>query len=166
MPDQPRAFTSKYTQLSNKLINEVNVIYSGKSTMVKAQWDTGASSSCISHDVVSQLSLTPTGVKYIQTPSGLSQVNTYLIDVILPNDVYVNDLVVCDSEIGAQGIGMLVGMDVINLGDFAVSNYAGQTVFSFRIPSQKTTNYVVEIDKKLSHGNGKKKNKNNKKRKK
>ena len=164
MPDQPKAFTSKYTQLSNKLINEVNIIYNGKSTMVKAQWDTGASSSCISHDVVSQLSLTPTGAKYIQTPSGLSQVNTYLVDVILPNNVYINDLVVCDSEIGAQGIGMLVGMDVINLGDFAVSNYADKTVFSFRIPSKKTTNYVIEADKKLSHGKGTKKKKNKKKK--
>jgi uncharacterized protein YecA (UPF0149 family) len=30
---------------------------------------------------------------------------------------------------------MLVGMDIIGQGDFAVSNYGGKTVFCFRVPS-------------------------------
>lgn len=31
---------------------------------------------------------------------------------------------------------------IISLGDFSVSNYKGTTSFTFRIPSQKETNYV------------------------
>ena len=32
---------------------------------------------------------------------------------------------------------MLVGMDIIGLGDFAVSNFQDRTAFSFRMPSQE-----------------------------
>ena len=38
---------------------------------------------------------------------------------------------------------MLIGMNIINLGDFSVSNYQGKTVFSFRVPSAGCTDYVA-----------------------
>lgn len=46
-----------------------------------------------------------------------------------------------DSEIGKQGIDVLIGMDIISNGDFAISNYEGRTQFSFRIPSQEHIEY-------------------------
>ncbi len=46
-----------------------------------------------------------------------------------------------DSEIGKQGIDVLIGMDIISNGDFAVSNYDGKTYFSFRLPSQEHVEY-------------------------
>lgn len=153
--ENTKAFVSKYEIISNTLINQVDIIYNSKTINVRALWDTGATSSCISHDVVDQLSLVPTGMIEVKTPSGTGQANTYLVDVNLPNNVKIPDLMVCDSEIGAQGIGMLVGMDVINRGDFSVSNYNGKTIFSFRMPSKRNVNYVLEEDMKLSHGTGK-----------
>ena len=45
------------------------------------------------------------------------------------------------SKIGAQGIDVLIGMDIISKGDFAVSNYNGKTQFSFRLPSQEDVDY-------------------------
>jgi hypothetical protein len=33
------------------------------------------------------------------------------------------------------GTGVLIGMDIIGQGDFAISNYEGRTKFSFRIPT-------------------------------
>ena len=71
------------------------------------------------------------------------------------------DVVATDSDIGDQGLGMLIGMNVITIGDFSVSNVDKKTVFSFRIPSVKRIDYVKEaafqntIGKK--HGKGKKK---------
>ena len=38
---------------------------------------------------------------------------------------------------------MLIGMNIINLGDFSVSKYQGKTVFSFRVPSAGCTDYVA-----------------------
>ncbi len=157
------AFTTVNNGIANKLLNDVRIVYGDLETTAKAQWDTGATGSCISYDVVKSLKLVPTGKKNIQTPSGVRQVNTYLVNTILPNNVTINDVEVCDSEIGNQGIGMLVGMDIINLGDFALSNNNGQTVFSFRIPSMKKTDYVKEINLERligpKHGKGKRKRK-------
>ncbi len=156
-----RAFTTKAPGIANRLLNEVTISHNSTNQKVVALWDTGATGTCISTDVVQQLGLTPTGMKNIQTPSGSSQVNTYLVDVLLPNNVKIADVEVCDSEIGKQHIGMLVGMDIINLGDFTVSNHSGKTVFSFRIPSTQTTDYVAQIKVQNiigpKHGTGKRK---------
>ncbi len=161
------AFTTYNTNIVNKLINDVIIQYNGNSLQVKALWDTGATCSCISNDVVKQLALIPTGKVNISTPSGVSERNTYLVDLNLPNNVTINDLVVADSEIGSQSIGMLIGMDIINQGDFSVSNYAEKTTFTFRIPSEKKTDYVIEIKRANAigpkHGKGKR-NKNKKKK--
>ena len=40
------------------------------------------------------------------------------------------------------GCEVLVGMDIINRGDFAVSNRNGATAFSFRIPSVEEFDFV------------------------
>lgn len=36
-------------------------------------------------------------------------------------------------------------MDIINQGDFVVSNYQGKTVFSFRMPSESVMDFVAGI---------------------
>ena len=36
---------------------------------------------------------------------------------------------------------ILDGMDIISLGDFAITNQNGQTTFSFRIPSSQTIEF-------------------------
>ena len=41
--------------------------------------------------------------------------------------------------------GMLIGMDVIQQGDFSISNFQGKTVMTFRRPSQKKIDYCEEI---------------------
>ena len=57
------------------------------------------------------------------------------------NEIRIQNLIVMDSEIGKQGIDVLIGMDIISMGDFAVSNFDGKTQFSFRIPSQEHVEY-------------------------
>ena len=41
---------------------------------------------------------------------------------------------------------IIIGMDIISKGDFAVSNLNGKTSFSFRIPSFGTANFLNEYD--------------------
>lgn len=157
------AFTTKSKGgLLNRLTNQVVVESGEKSVNALALWDTGATRTCISEEVVKKLELIPTGKMNIKTPAGSGQVNAYLLNIILPNNVRIPDVMVCDSEIGSQGIGVLIGMDIINIGDFAVSNYQNNTVFSFRIPSRKKTDYVMEanVQKQVgTHGKGKRKHK-------
>lgn len=44
-----------------------------------------------------------------------------------------------------EGSDLLIGMDVIILGDFSISNYNNKTTFSFRIPSIQETYYVRQF---------------------
>lgn len=134
-------FTEKYKSIKRKLINSAIVEFNGKFVPVKAQWDTGATGTCISKEIVSQLELQPTGMINVQTPSGIGTMNKYMVNLILNNEIKIMNLVVMDSEIGNQGIDVLIGMDIISIGDFAVSNFDGKTQFSFRIPSQEHVEY-------------------------
>lgn len=160
------AFTVDYHGRSNKLKTTIS-ISNGSSTITgTALWDTGATTSCVSESVAQQLSLVPTGMMNIQTPSSTKAVKTYLVNVGLPNHLNVNDVQVCETDIGKQGIEMLVGMDIISLGDFCVSNFNNKTVFTFRFPSKEKTDYVPQanIDNAIGpkHGKGNKKSKKRK----
>lgn len=157
------AFTIGYKNVMNKLLTEIEIIYNDASMKTVALWDTGATNCCISKEVVNELSLIATGKIGMQTPNGQSEANTYLVDINLPNDVKINDVQVADSEIGLQKIGMLIGMNIINQGDLAISHYNSKTVFTFRMPSEHTTDYVKQIQFKnvigKPHGKGKRKHK-------
>lgn len=160
-----RAFTSKNTTgLSRQLVTPAAIwLDKSKSFEAKALWDTGATNSCISKKVVEDLGLIPTGQKKISTPSGSDIVSTYLVSIVLPNHVVFSDVEVCDTKIGDQGVDLLVGMDIINCGDFAVTNCDGKTVFSFCVPSSKTIDFVKEVNREIlmgpKHGTGNKKKK-------
>ncbi len=134
-------FTEKYKSIQRKLINSA-VVESGKDHVpVRAQWDTGATGTCISKELANKLKLIPTGLVNVHTPSGIGTMNKYMINLVLNNEVRFVNLSVMDSEIGKQGIDVLIGMDIISNGDFAVSNYDGKTYFSFRLPSQEHVEY-------------------------
>lgn len=134
-------FTEKYKSIQRKLINSAVVEYNNNFIPVKAQWDTGATGTCISKKLVTELGLTPTGMINVHTPSGIGTMNKYMVNLILNNEVKIMNVVVMDSEIGNQGIDVLIGMDIISNGDFAVSNFEGRTQFSFRLPSQEHVEY-------------------------
>lgn len=157
------AFTITNTVLAKQLRTDATVFYNGKNITVPALWDTGATGTCISTSVANALGLVPTGLQSIKTPSGESTVSTYLVDIRLPNGVGIRDVPVCGSKIGDQGLGLLIGMDIIINGDFAISNYNGKTVFTFRIPSKQTTDYVKQITAEKAigprHGSGTRKKK-------
>jgi len=45
------------------------------------------------------------------------------------------------------GFDAIVGMDIIGLGDFSVTNVAGMTCVSFRTPSCVVVDYVTEFNR-------------------
>jgi hypothetical protein len=65
----------------------------------------------------------------------------------LPNSLVIPDkrVLVCDLP---SSVDILIGMDIIQIGDFHISNSEGKTVFSFVIPSLPTSfNLADESDK-------------------
>ncbi|MDY5027140.1 MAG: SEC-C metal-binding domain-containing protein [Oliverpabstia sp.] len=147
---QCSAFTTFCSGLSRQLINEAKLISNGKEFYTsKAQWDTGATGTCISGKVIQDLGLLHHGFVNIHTPSGEKTVKKYFVDIVLRNDVTIKNVEVMESEIGNQDIDILIGMDIISLGDFSVSNFNGKTQFSFRIPSQAHTDYVQVLKNQI-----------------
>jgi len=141
---QIHAFVAERAPTCRELKTKATIICGNERMEAVAQWDTGASGSCISQRVIQVLKPVRTGLRTVLTPTGSDIRGMYLLDFILPNDVHVSDVAVIDTEIGDQGIDLLIGMDIISMGDFAVSNNGGKLVFTFRIPSIKTTDYVAE----------------------
>ena len=140
-------FTEKYSKIENRLLNKVVLSANGLNDQALAQWDTGATSTCISEEIVEKYQLKPFSYAQAKTPSGTIITPIYFIDIILNNEVIFDKWEVMGSKIGAQGIDILIGMDIISKGDFAISNYNGKTQFSFRLPSQYDVDYKSEYNK-------------------
>ena len=134
-------FTEKYTKIENRLLNKVVLCANGIADQALAQWDTGATNTCISEEIAKQYNLKPISYMRSKTPSGELISPVYYIDIELNNEVVFNNWTVMGSKIGEQGIDVLIGMDIISKGDFAISNYNKKTQFSFRLPSQQDVDY-------------------------
>jgi hypothetical protein len=106
----------------------------------KGIWDTGASASVITQAVVDACALQPTGIMQLHAVNSSKTTESYLIEVRLPNGVTVRGVRAAKAEI--FGADLLIGMDIITTGDFSITNVSGNTVFSFRIPSQRRIDYV------------------------
>lgn len=144
------AFTRKANGIMNVIQSSVKVsahkelFPEAEKGEFNAIWDTGATNTAISNKVVEKCKLMPTGRATSNTANGQAIVNTYLIDVELPNDVIIKG--VTASEFTAvEGADLLIGMDIITSGDFSISNYKGKTTFSFRSPSFAETDYVRQF---------------------
>ena len=68
--------------------------------------------------------------------------NSYLVDVGLPNSYIVPDIRVVDVDALIGGADALIGMDIITPGDFSITNFNGQTMMSFRMPSVAHIDYT------------------------
>jgi hypothetical protein len=64
----------------------------------------------------------------------------YMVDFILPNNIAVKHINVLGAYPSSTDV--LIGMDIIGLGDFAVTNYLNQTSFTFRVPSAERMDFT------------------------
>lgn len=109
-------------------------------------WDTGATNTVITQKVVDELGLKPTTKRQVFTPQGDHIADVFMVDLLFEKskllfpgmEVTLGKPFNCD---------VLIGMDVIAFGDFAVTNKNGRTMMSFRAPSIHATNYVEELER-------------------
>ena len=105
-----------------------------------AIWDTGATNTAISGKVARECDLKPIGVINVNHAGGSSLANTYIANLWLPNKTFILNVFVSEAPI--FGADILIGMDIIIGGDFAVTHKDGKTVFSFRTPSIECIDFV------------------------
>lgn len=71
-----------------------------------------------------------------------------MVNFRLPNRVGIGGAIVTEfPEPIGPGIDAILGMDVIVLGDFSITNVGGQTWMSFRTPSCASIDYVAEFQR-------------------
>ena len=99
----------------------------------RAAWDTGAEITLISPRVVNSLNLKPITKATITGIGGNEEVEVFKIHIGLPNDYLYEDLTVYCSDIDDYDI--LIGMDLISLSDFFITDIEGNTRFCFQIPA-------------------------------
>jgi hypothetical protein len=134
-------------------------------TEFSAIWDTGATNSVVTQTAIDACGLKQIGVAQVQGVGGTTTEPTYLVSIRLPNGVAFNPVTVTRGILG-HGSNVLIGMDIITMGDFVITNKNGSTIFSFCVPSLRRTDYVEEHDANLHNeqhfGGGKKRQKRHK----
>jgi len=134
------AITIRYNQKVNSISSSLEVApVQGTFQSFSAIWDTGASSSIITETVVYKLDLKPIGQTTIQGVTGSKKVNRYAVEFLLPNDYSIKLMANGCSEI--LGCDVLIGMDIISMGDFAITANSMGPTFSFQIPHGKEIDF-------------------------
>ena len=134
------SFTRTLPSIANEIITECGVSLPHRPGMgehptvlhTKGLWDTGATGCVITKRLATQLGLTPIGKTQTHHAGGTSTVNVYLVNIILTNNVGFPFIKVTECEETVGRFDIIIGMDLITRGDFAISNSGGQTTVSFR----------------------------------
>ncbi len=151
------SFTRNYGGLSNRPITScfVSAAWLPKEDAAappllefNALWDTGATRSVIAQGVATKLDLLLEGTVKVFHAQGSKHVPKYFVNLGLPNGVQVVGVEVLEGIL--EGCDVLIGMDIINLGDFAVTNRDNVTMLSFQMPSVNHIDFVKILEESKS----------------
>ena len=111
----------------------------------RALWDTGATNCAITKAKADQLGLPRTGKAKVGHADGESIQDVYSLNLHLPNKLIIPMVRATECKSAYGNFDFIIGMDIITLGDFALTNLGGISTISFRVPSVRTIDYVKEI---------------------
>lgn len=124
-----------------KYCEDVSAVFPAKEWT--ALWDTGATGSVISPNIVAVLGLSPAAHILSKTIHGLKWSPQYYVNVLLPSGMVAKKVLVIEGD--PIGCDVLIGMDILSEGDFIYSYNNDTTQFGFRAPSELTEAKMKEI---------------------
>jgi predicted aspartyl protease len=101
---------------------------------VSAMWDTGSMGTCVSTKLARYLGLVPLKAIRLASLHGDSLVNECFMDIVLPDGIVVQNVKAMEIETWSD-FDIIIGMNIIRLGDFSLCNDQGNTVMTFSLPS-------------------------------
>ena len=139
-----RAFTASYNVSVKRLISPasilpiltVNKTASSIPNQIRAFWDTGATISCIKPELFNRLQLrlyNTAGLTTIAGVGGKIEAALTLVNLFLTSTFVITFCPLYITDFPGKA-DVLIGMDIIQMGDFAVCNADSKTSFSFAMP--------------------------------
>ncbi|MDR1024002.1 MAG: aspartyl protease family protein [Prevotellaceae bacterium] len=146
---QVHALTSSKAEIADSIVTPVEIenMLTGQALQTAGIWDTGATGSVITKSTAAALALLPINRARVRGVHGAKEVNVYFVKITLNNRniTLTAQVTECDELSADNSVGMLIGMNIITMGDFAVTSYLGQTTMSFRVPSLQKIDFVAEM---------------------
>jgi predicted aspartyl protease len=131
MPNKT-ALTYRYVKLLRRIVTPVYLYgistTTPKDTVTNALWDTGATFSAITPRIQNELNLTPIGSQLIRGVTGTKKVDVVMLTIELPNDLLKKNVKVAVCRF-SDYLGLIIGMDIIILGDFMLLHGNNRTEF-------------------------------------
>ena len=145
---EPFVITRSYKGVSRCITTQVDLTNpsNGKTIRTQAIWDTGATASVITKKMAEDLELVSVSKGLVNTAGGVVETGCYYVDIALIGSSKCTGrfrVTECAQLSATNDIGMLIGMDIISFGDFAITNLNNQTVMSFRAPSMGRIDFSV-----------------------
>lgn len=97
-------------------------------------WDTGSQFTFLSPRIIKALQLKPTGRMGLSGINGESEADVYTVHVVLPSDDAVINVEALSSDYSDYDV--IIGMDIIMLGEFHFDKVDDHNVFTFNIQLQ------------------------------
>ena len=139
-----QGFTVHYDKPTNELITPIKISlilttdtkYDNALIEIEALWDTGAIVTCIKPTLWERLKLVPFDAANSIELAGIGgrvTTNFTFVNLFLTPELETEYCQVYSADFPGSA-DMLIGMNVIGLGDFAICNADDKTTFSFAMP--------------------------------
>jgi len=142
-PAAYRAIFTTYEGITRELTTSASIVpidtddaaLYGVPAAIKAVWDTGATMTCIKPALRDRLKLRPLEDSRTEfaSVSGKLTAELTLVNLLLMPGLEIENCSVYIMDFPGDA-DILIGMNIIRMGDFAVCNAGGTTSFSFAIP--------------------------------
>lgn len=140
-----RGFNKSFSAIVDQLITPVKIVpvsvandkTPGAPVEFRALWDTGATVTCVSLKVRDKLTLLPAKPNTTSTLSGFiggASADLTYVHIFPSDDMELELCSVYMADFDDEEFDIIIGMDIISTGDFAVCNADGKTSFSFAVP--------------------------------
>jgi hypothetical protein len=140
-----RAFNISYDKSVKELVSQIKIfplltkdrVARNVPVNVEALWDTGATVTCIKPALFSRLNLYPSDASNYVTLTGIGgeiTANSTLVNLFLAPNFIIEYCSVYVADFPGEA-EVLIGMDIIGIGDFVICNADNKSSFSFAIPS-------------------------------
>jgi hypothetical protein len=101
---------------------------------VRAMWDTGSIGTCISSRLAEILNLKTVDSWQLKSIHDSKPANVYILDLTLPDNIIIQNILATEVATGGE-FDCIIGMNIIRLGDFSITNDNGKSIMSFRLPA-------------------------------